>query len=128
MDSDAEEEAAFDLSPGCCLSITGAHFSDHYSRRYRISEQLRALLNVEPTVQLSMGDIEEGIIDYAKAHNGITGVVFHYDPVIWSMFNLEKDTVLKFYYLEKYIRGHIFRHIKVFIPIQGTDINALLEF
>lgn len=127
LEQEQEDEDAYDLWPGCCLSITGSHFSDHYSRLYRVSEQLRSLLKVEPTAQLSIGEIEEGLIEYARAHNGISGVVFHYDPVIWSIFDLEKDTVLKFYYLEKCIRKHVFRHIKIFIPIQGTDVNALVE-
>jgi len=123
---DSEEEA-YDVWPGCYLGTTGSHSSSHYSCKYRLSEQLRAFLNAPSSAQMSIGAIEEGIIDYARTHNGITNMVFHYDIVIWTVLGLNATTELKLYHLEKYIRNHIFKPITIFTPKQGTDILALVE-
>lgn len=88
--SDSED----DIGPG------GSYYDSY---RYQMNEAFCALFGLDPRYRYERRRIVRAVLDYAKAHHGITNYVFHYDEVLWKMFGLPADKKFKTKRIERYM-------------------------
>jgi hypothetical protein len=102
--TDVSEDEAYDPWPGCVMDRTGCHGQSYYNMKYIVNEQLVSFFNLENNAKITYNNFDNIVIDYAFNNNGISddkGIIF-YDEALWKLFELDKDTPLKFYHINKY--------------------------
>lgn len=101
MDS---EDDAYDPWPGCTMDRTGCHSSSHYKVKYTMDEELSAFLKLDKGAEVTLSNLDDYIMDYAEANNGIDKTFIKYDSALWSLFALEPTQNLKLYQIERNVR------------------------
>jgi len=101
MDS---EDEAYDPWPGCTMDQTGCHSSTHYSVKYTMDEELYTFLKLDKDTEVSLRDLDNHIIHYAEANNGIERCLINYDSALWNLFALDINESLKLYQIERNVR------------------------
>lgn len=108
MNADISEDEAYDPWPGCIMDRTGCHGQSYYSRKYTLNEELVSFFNLDDN-NLTYNNFDNIVINYAFNNNGISddkGIIY-YDESLWRLFELDKDTPLKFHHISKYFEKFI---------------------
>ena len=78
--------------------------SCYYAYQYQMNEAFCTLFGLDPRYRYESRQIVYAVLDYAKAHNGITNYVFHYDEALWSLFGLPAEKRFKTKRIERYMK------------------------
>jgi len=101
MDS---EDEAYDPWPGCTMDETGCHSKSHYTVKYTMDEELSSFLKLDKDAEVTLGDLDHYIIEYAKAHCGIERCNIKYDVALWDLFALDITKPFKLHHIEQNVR------------------------
>jgi len=103
----SSEDEAYEPWPNCIMDRTGCHGKSYYHRKYTVSDKLAIFFKIDKNAELSFSELDDIVIEYAEANNGITRQLIHYDEDLWNLLGFQKDIVFKFYQIEKYMREYV---------------------
>ena len=78
------------------------------SRRIVIlNRRVADLFDLSANTPMSESDLIDAVVQYTEAHNGMQGVAFNYDPVVWRILEVDEKVRLTManlkYYIGKFI-------------------------
>ena len=93
------------------MDRTGCHGKSHYYVNYMVNEQLANFFRLDNDVKITLGELDDLVINYAETHNGVSEneSTINYDEGLWNLFNIAHTTPFKIYQIEKYVRNFITR-------------------
>jgi hypothetical protein len=101
--SDSESEY-YDPWPGCVWGHSGCHSGNYYDECFTISDECSSFFNLPQNHQMSLGDMEDAIIDYGKDNGCVYNTTIIYNKELWDLLKPVNSTKMKFYQLTRYVK------------------------
>ena len=103
------EDESYDPWPGCVMDRTGCHGYYHRTRKYTMLTAFATFFKQDIDAQVTLHDVDTIVLKYAEEKSliGEYTCTISYDEGLWALFGLERQTVLKYYQIERLATPHL---------------------